>query len=123
MASISLKSSHPAHYIEPTEVYRVLPHSNAPIKLRIASGGAGQSGLIRAFAEDFIRYHMKATGASPFAIAWMASDTSMSFNSLALKSVDMSITYHPIAEQIALEQRIADRREYVWRDHWMLVGQ
>jgi hypothetical protein len=66
---------------------------------------------------------MKATGASPFAIAWMASDTSMSFNSLALKSVDMSITYHPIAEQIALEQRIADRREYVWRDHWMLVGQ
>jgi hypothetical protein len=52
----------------------------------------------------------------------MASDTTMSFNSLALKAVDMSITYHPIAENTAIQQGIADRREYIWRDPWMLVG-
>jgi hypothetical protein len=65
---------------------------------------------------------MKKTAAASFAVAWMASDTTMSFNSLALKGVDMSITYHPIAEKTAIQQGIADRREYIWRDHWMLVG-
>ncbi|PMD44528.1 hypothetical protein L207DRAFT_483493 [Hyaloscypha variabilis F] len=122
MASISLNPNHPPHYIEATEVYRITPDKDSPIKLRIASGGAGQSGLIRAFAEDFIKQYMNTAGASPFAVAWMASDTTMSFNSLALKAVDMSITYHPIAENTAIQQGIADRREYIWRDHWMLVG-
>lgn len=65
---------------------------------------------------------MRTTNAKPFAVAWMASDTTLSFNSLALRAVDMSITYHAIAEQTAMEQGIADRREYIWRDHWMLVG-
>jgi hypothetical protein len=92
MASIFRKANHPPHYIEATEVYRVAPDTDSSVKLRIASGGAGQSGLIRAFAEGFIAHRMKATGAAPFAIAWMASDTTMSFNSLALKAVDMSNT-------------------------------
>ncbi|KAE9378272.1 hypothetical protein N431DRAFT_528464 [Stipitochalara longipes BDJ] len=122
MASISLKPNHPPHCIEATEVYRIAPDIDSPIKLRIASGGAGQSGLIRAFAEGFIKQHMKTTGSPPFSVAWMASDTTMSFNSLALQAVDMSITYHPVAEKTAIQQGIADRREYIWRDHWMLVG-
>jgi ABC-type tungstate transport system permease subunit len=122
MASIFLKPNHPPHYIEATEAYRIAPDTDSPIKLRIASGGAGQSGLIRTFAEGFIKHHVKTTGAAPFAIAWMASDTTVSFNSLALKAVDMSITYHPVAEKTAIQQGIAERREYIWQDHWMLVG-
>jgi hypothetical protein len=122
MASIFLKPNHPPHYIEATEVYRLAPDTNSQVKLRIASGGAGQSGLIRAFAECFIKHHIKTTAAPPFAVAWMASDTTMSFNSLALRAVDMSFTYHPVAEKTAIQQGIADRREYIWRDHWMLVG-
>jgi len=124
MASISLKPDHPPHYIPPTEIYRIPSDTSttSPIKLRIATGGAGQSGLIRAFAEAFIAHQIKTTNREPFAVAWMASDTTLSFNALALKAVDMSITYHPAAERIALEQGITDRREYAWRDHWMLVG-
>ena len=34
----------------------------------------------------------------------------------------MGITYHAIAEYTALDDKIIDRVEYVWRDHWMLVG-
>lgn len=34
----------------------------------------------------------------------------------------MGITYHAIAESTALEKCAIDRVEYVWRDHWMLVG-
>lgn len=87
----------------------------------IATGGAGQSGLIRAFALAFISEQI-SSGEEPFAVVWSASDTSLSFNALALRGADLSITYHPVAEEIALEQGIADRREYAWRDHWMLVG-
>ena len=34
----------------------------------------------------------------------------------------MGITYHAIAEYTALDDGVIDRVEYVWRDHWMLVG-
>jgi hypothetical protein len=122
MASIHRQPDHPPHYIHPTEIYRVSSDTTSPIKLRIATGGAGQSGLVREFAERFIKHRVKNRGDESFAIAWMASDTTMSFNSLALRAVDMSITYHPIAEQTAMDQGIADRREYIWKDHWMLVG-
>lgn len=123
MASVNPSETHPPLYLEPTEVYSLANHQSSPIKLRIATGGAGQSGLIRAFALAFIPYHMRTTECEPFAIAWSASDTSLSFNSLALRGADLSITYHPAAEEIALDQGIADRREYAWRDHWMLVGE
>ena len=34
----------------------------------------------------------------------------------------MAITYHPYAEQIALQQGIAIRYEYLWRDSFNLIG-
>ena len=37
--------------VEPAEVYG----TSGPIKLRIATGGAGQSGLLRALCEQFIK--------------------------------------------------------------------
>lgn len=122
MASVSRASTHAPLYLERTEVYCLADHADAPVKLRIATGGAGQSGLIRALAVAFIKHHVSERAVESFAIAWCASDTSLSFNSLALRGADMAITYHPVAEQTALQQGIADRWEYAWRDHWMLVG-
>ena len=58
----------------------------------------------------------------PFAIEWYTSDTSGSIDFLHKKVVDVGITYHAIAEYTALNDCIIDRVEYVWRDHWMLVG-
>ena len=94
----------------------------APIKLRIATGGAGQSGLVKALADAFIADQVQRTGCKPFAVAWLKSDTSASFNYLAQACADLSITYHAAAEDIAVEQGVADRRVYAWRDHFMLVG-
>ena len=34
----------------------------------------------------------------------------------------MGITYHAVAEKTALLEKVIDRVEYVWRDHWILVG-
>lgn len=127
MASIKVKPSAPPPHVEPAEIYHATTRNllPSPVKLRIATGGAGQSGLIRALAEAFIRQKDKSAAISvepPFSIAWYASDTSQSFNYLAQNVVDLSITYHAGAEHIALKQGVADRREYLFRDHWMLVG-
>ncbi|KAL8776626.1 MAG: hypothetical protein Q9213_008199 [Squamulea squamosa] len=102
--------NNPPH-IDPEEVYYgSFKDEKPPIQLRIATGGAGQSGLIRAFADKFIDDHVKETGCKPFAVAWIKSDTAGSFNNLAQGSADLSITYHPAAEEIAKQQGFTDRR-------------
>lgn len=69
-----------------------------------------------------LQSHMQQAQTEPFRVAWLASDTSASFNYLAQNAADVSITYHAVAELVAMQQAIADRCEYAWRDHWMLIG-
>ena len=89
-------------YIEPELVYYgSYRDENSPIQLRIPTGGAGQSGLMRALADKFIYDRVKETGCKPFAVSWIKSDTAGSFNNLASGAADLSITYHPTAEGIA----------------------
>ena len=110
-------------YVAPEQVYYgSYGNEKPPIKLRIATGGAGQSGLIKALADPFIDHQVKTTGCEPFAVAWLKSDTAGSFNNLAQASADLSITYHKVAEDTAKDQGVWDRRVYAWRDHFMLVG-
>ncbi|KAI4136372.1 MAG: hypothetical protein L6R39_007821, partial [Caloplaca ligustica] len=113
MASVRIDSevakNNPPH-VEPEEIYHgSYQDQGSHIQLRIATGGAGQSGLIRALADAFIDTQVKETGCKPFAVAWLKSDTAGSFNSLAQASADLSITYHPAAEAIAMQQGFADR--------------
>ena len=126
MASVDitpLKAQSEPLYVEPAAIYfGPYNNKNIPIKLRIATGGAGESGLIAALADAFIIDYIKRTNGSPFSVAWLKSDTSASFNYLAQNAADLSITYHPSAESIAVQQGIANRSEYAWRDCFMLVG-
>lgn len=96
------------------------------VKLRIATGGAGQTGVLRELAEAFIQYCSASPANNytfpPFRIAWLATDTSQSFNALASRAADIAITYHPYAEHIAQSQGITSRVEYLWRDAFNLVG-
>ena len=57
-----------------------------------------------------------------FSIEWYTSDTSVSIDYLHKSVFDVGITYHAIVENTALVEKVIDRVEYVWRDHWMLVG-
>ena len=109
---------------QPAEIYdgTIASNDQPAIKLRIATGGAGQSGLIKALADAFIDDHILETSCAPFAVSWIKSDTTASFNHLADGTADLSITYQAAAEEIAIAQGIADRRVYAWRDHFMLVG-
>lgn len=109
--------------IQPMEIYYgTAEASKIPIKLRIATGGAGQSGLLKALADVFIADQVSRTKCAPFAVAWIKSDTTASFNHLADGSADLSITYNAAAEQIAIAQGVADKHVYAWRDHFLLVG-
>jgi hypothetical protein len=126
MASIKIDLAVPEPFIAPAEIYcgsHVDPSlPTPPVLLRIATGGAGQSGLVRALANAFVDYNVKESDCEHFSVSWLLSDTSESFNFLASRAADLSITYHKAAEEIAIAQGIADRREYAWRDHWLFVG-
>ncbi|KAI1630214.1 hypothetical protein EDD37DRAFT_87328 [Exophiala viscosa] len=104
--------------IAPTALYG----ASGPVGLRIATGGAGQSGLLQKLAEEFMTAHTWRLSCPSFRIAWIATDTSLSFNALATGAADLSITYHPYAEAIAVRQGIATKSVYAWKDHFMLVG-
>ncbi|KAF4979869.1 hypothetical protein FDECE_17989 [Fusarium decemcellulare] len=96
--------------------------SEGDIKLRIANGGAGQSGLIGELAEAYIK-HRKDEGADPFKVSWYKSDTTYSIAYLKSGDVDVGITYNEAAEKIAIDQDIAKAPSYyAFRDHFILVG-
>lgn len=126
---IDLASTLPEPIIAPAEVYTAdstdsSNHEVPEIKLRIAIGGAGQSGILRALCKAFIEFELlrdPTQKRESFAIAWLMSDTSADYNYLASRAADLSITYHHASEAIAIQQGIADRREFAWRDHWLLV--
>ncbi|KAF4996551.1 hypothetical protein FGRMN_4435 [Fusarium graminum] len=95
---------------------------NDSIKLRIANGGAGQSGLIKELANAYIKTRVIA-GAKPFQVAWIKSDTYYSIQYLKTGDADIGITYSNASEQIAIKQGIAKSPSYyAFRDHFLLVG-
>ncbi|CEO60244.1 hypothetical protein PMG11_04881 [Penicillium brasilianum] len=108
--------------IDPAAIYNGGYNSTNNIVLRIGNGGAGQSGLIEALANAFIKASVK-NGTDPFEIAWYKSDTTQSINYLQDGTVDIGITYTPAAEQLAIKTGIAKSPAwYAWRDHFLLVG-
>ncbi|KAK6358734.1 hypothetical protein TWF730_008057 [Orbilia blumenaviensis] len=108
--------------VDPQAIYDGgIKGNKGPIKLRIGNGGAGQSGLIKVLADEFIKFEVKR-GAKPFRVAWYLSDTTVSINYLQAGTVDVGFTYSAVAEKIAIQQGIATSRHYAWRDHFLLVG-
>ncbi|KAH7141000.1 hypothetical protein EDB81DRAFT_858065 [Dactylonectria macrodidyma] len=92
------------------------------IKLRIANGGAGQSGLIKELANAYIKYQVEE-GEDPFKVAWYKSDTTYSIQYLKSGDVDVGITYNAAAEKIAISQGVAESPSYyAFRDHFLLIG-
>ncbi|KAJ7065370.1 hypothetical protein C8F01DRAFT_982422 [Mycena amicta] len=95
-------------------------HSN--IKLRIANGGAGQSGLVKALADAFIDYMVKEQQVAPFQVGWYLGDTTQSLDYMAKRQADVAITYNAAAENASLDMGVSVDRKYGFRDHFVLVG-
>ncbi|KAH6880789.1 hypothetical protein B0T10DRAFT_411712 [Thelonectria olida] len=104
--------------VSPEKVYG----KSGNMTLRIANGGAGQSGLIGVLADAYINDRV-ADGAKPFKVGWYKSDTTYSIQYLQSGDVDVGITYNEAAEKNAIQQGIAkDPSYYAFRDHFLLVG-
>ncbi|KAF9459268.1 hypothetical protein BDZ94DRAFT_1172017 [Collybia nuda] len=92
------------------------------IRVRIANGGAGQSGLIGAWADAFVKYCVEERQAKPFKVGWYLGDTTESLGFLAAGSVDIAVTYNKAAEAQSISSGAATQNVYGFRDHFLLVG-
>jgi ABC-type tungstate transport system permease subunit len=91
------------------------------ICIRIANGGAGQAGLVKAWADAFVKDRV-ARGSQPFQIAWYLGDTTDSLAMLASGVVDFALTYNAAAETQSVKSGAASKRVYAFRDHFILAG-
>ncbi|KAF4445854.1 extracellular tungstate binding protein [Fusarium austroafricanum] len=108
--------------VSPADIYDGgYNYTNSSVLLNVGNGGAGQSGLIKELADAFIKESV-ANGSAPFKVAWYQSDTTYSIQYLQEGIIDVGITYNPAAEKIAIDRSIAMSRNYVFRDHFLLVG-
>ncbi|KAF7981430.1 hypothetical protein HWV62_25116 [Athelia sp. TMB] len=106
--------------------YKGIVHNQGgETRLRISNGGAGQAGLIEALAGAFIDWsceNLKNIVSRDYTIDWITSDTTESIKYLQTDDADLAITYNKAAETQAVKLGIAIRKEYIFRDHFYLVG-
>ncbi|KAK0219862.1 hypothetical protein IW262DRAFT_1448372 [Armillaria fumosa] len=84
------------------------------VRLRVANGGAGQAGLIGAFADAFIKWRVESFKEQPFKVEWYLGDTTQSLSYLSMGYVDVAFTYNKAAELAEMKSKKAD--------HFYLVG-
>jgi hypothetical protein len=127
-------TSTPGVSIAPQEIYNGGYTNAKDVRLRIANGGAGQSGLIRAWADAFIRFMVKVRHVQPFLVstcfsargditktllypkvAWYLGDTTESLGLLAAGSVDVAVTYNEAAEKQSKDSGAAVALVYGFR--------
>ena len=97
----------------PKEIYGNVEN----IKIRIGNGSAGQSGLLRALAEDYLKISGKKYG-----IAWYQNISINALKQLKLGTVDIVMVYE--REQAAEPEKEgwATHHTTVFNDHFLIVG-
>ncbi|PYI11942.1 hypothetical protein BO78DRAFT_465909 [Aspergillus sclerotiicarbonarius CBS 121057] len=108
--------------VEPKYTYDGPYNNRSSTLLRIASGAAGQNGLVGALGDAFIKFRV-SKGFDVCKVAWCESNTSNSLNYLNDGTVDAAITCSPPAAAAAIDEGIAlDPVHYIFREHLLLVG-
>ncbi|KIK66445.1 hypothetical protein GYMLUDRAFT_239395 [Collybiopsis luxurians FD-317 M1] len=114
--------------LHPSQTYNGGYDEAKTVRLRVANGGAGQSGLVGALADAFVRWCVKDSEShnypreAPFLVEWYLGDTTQSLSYLASGWVDVALTYNEAAEMALLKRQQAVKRELVFVDHFYLVG-
>ncbi|KXN81961.1 hypothetical protein AN958_03369 [Leucoagaricus sp. SymC.cos] len=108
--------------VQPAAVYNGGHNGTTTVGLRIANGGAGQSGFIGAWADSFINYMVNRKGHEPFLVEWYLGDTTQSIAFLQQKVVDVAATYNLAAERAVYDAGLLSAWLYGWRDHFYFVG-
>ncbi|KAJ3717251.1 hypothetical protein DFJ43DRAFT_1006509 [Lentinula guzmanii] len=112
--------------LTPTRTYNGGYTEAKDIRLRLANGGAGQSGLIGAFANAFVKSCVEGSEGeakeAAFLVGWYLGDTTQSLAYLSSNWVDVAFTYNAAAEMALVRNGKAIARELVFLDHFYLVG-
>ncbi|KAJ3982587.1 hypothetical protein F5890DRAFT_1574528 [Lentinula detonsa] len=112
--------------LTPTRTYDGGYTEAKDIRLRLANGGAGQSGLIGAFANAFVKWCVEGSECeakeAAFLVGWYLADTTQSLAYLSSGWVDVAFTYNAAAEMALVRNGKAIERELVFVDHFYLVG-
>ncbi|KAJ3738679.1 hypothetical protein DFH05DRAFT_1597446 [Lentinula detonsa] len=112
--------------LTPTRTYDGGYTEAKDIRLRLANGGAGQSGLIGAFANAFVKWCVEGSECeakeAAFLVGWYLADTTQSLAYLSSSWVDVAFTYNAAAEMALVRNGKAIERELVFVDHFYLVG-
>ncbi|KAL0059514.1 hypothetical protein AAF712_013745 [Marasmius tenuissimus] len=105
----------------PKAVYNGGYQDASEILLRVANGGAGQSGLVEALANAFIKYSVE-NESTPFLVAWILGDTTESLDYIAARQADVALTYNDAAETQSIASGASVKKDLVFFDHFYLVG-
>lgn len=102
---------------------------NATRTVIIANGGAGPTGIIRAFAESFLDKTAskdlnirKSFSIFNNCAGWIQSHTQISLQHIKDGTAQTCLTYEPDLEKPLLETGEAENYKYIFHDHFMLVG-
>ncbi|KAJ5652600.1 hypothetical protein N7507_010026 [Penicillium longicatenatum] len=82
---------------------------DAPVHIRVGTGGAGQSGLVKdkELSNKYIQSATNNCGQNHFQIEWVTGDTTETILNLKSGAIDMGITYNKAAELLAIEDGTA----------------
>jgi ABC-type tungstate transport system permease subunit len=103
--------------LRPKEIYGSAPQ----VGIRIANGGAGYTGLLRALSQAYLAQHPTING-QPFSIAWYATNTTYSFQALRDHVVDLALVYEIWPQALAGNHRYAQKMTPLFRDAFIFVG-
>jgi ABC-type tungstate transport system permease subunit len=87
------------------------------IGLRIANGGAGETGILKFLAEDFLQKTGKNYG-----IAWYRDITINALKHLKNGTVDIALVYEKSQGDAAQEEGWATNYAVIFNDHFLIVG-
>lgn len=105
--------------IQPCEIYG----NSSRIGIKVASVGAGTTGLLRKLSESYLKKSPHIQGKS-FSIAWYKSNTTRSLEYLKKNWIDIAFTYEESLEMRAIQGQFpfASARAPIFVDHFYLVG-
>ena len=98
----------------PKEIYG---EQKQNIRLRIANGGAGPTGILRALSEDYLKISGKK-----YAIAWYQNISINALEQLKKGTIDIALVYERKQGDDAVKQGWATNSTPIFNDHFLIVG-
>ncbi len=99
---------------EPKEIYG---NVESKFQIRIGNGGAGPTGILRALAEDYLKFSGKN-----YSIAWYQDISVNTLTQLKNGKIDIALVYEKSQGDAAQKEGWAKNYTPIFNDHFLIVG-